>query len=230
VAVAPLTVNLFGAEKTEFYTQTVDNIAPTTIQKYALNAYVTTVAAGLATNFTVSSVATLKLVGGNDQDFGGFFFYKSLGKLNAAFPAGDAYKFTAVGGPLNGESDNLPILADAFPKLLYLTGNVLTAASNISPNAAFTLKFRTAGKGAAETYIGFLVFLNGQQVYSQYTTAGKTSLTFPQSAIDSLTPGVDYVAELESFNDQTVKTTGSFSGAKNNVGFVRDTQFPLRVK
>ena len=115
-------VTFFGAQKTAFYEQTKNNTAPSSPYSFSLFAYVTTTASSDANSFTVSAVDTANLTTTDGIHFGGANFYDSLAALNSAFPVGSTYKFTAVGGSLNGEYDNLHIVAVAFPPIPYLTG------------------------------------------------------------------------------------------------------------
>jgi hypothetical protein len=165
------------------------------------------------------------------QNFGGSNFYKTLKDLDKEFPVGDAYTFTAVGGTLSGESDSLPINADDFPAQIYLTGNGLTDAKKISPNADFTLNLGYAAEGAASTSVSLALFdADGNQVYVLEATAGSTSITIPQSELDSLTADTYYTAQISNFNTSDVGSTGAFSSAPDSDGWVASTLFKFRVK
>jgi hypothetical protein len=223
-------VTFWGAQKTVFYTQTKNNTPASKTKEYSLFAFASTSESGQATSFTVSTVGQLTLTSSDGQNFAGSNFYKTLKDLDKEFPVGDAYTFTAVGGTLNGESDSLPINADDFPAQIYLTGTGLTDAKKINPNADFTLNLGYA-EGAASTGVTISLFdSDGNDVYNLTVAAGSTSITIPQSELDSLAADTYYTAQITNFNDSDVGSTGAFSSAPDSEGWVTSTLFKFRVK
>ena len=224
-------VTFFGAQKTIFYKQTKENVAPTTPTEYSLFAFADTTNAGQTDSFTVSAVDTVSLTSSGGQNFAGSIFYTSKQALDAGFPVGDNYLFTAVGGSLGGESDQLPIMTAAYPPILYLPGTELAKVSHIRPNLKLTFTFASSGTGAAPTLVSFAILdSSGAVIYEQYAAVGTTSFTIPKSEIDALTPGTNYTGELSNFNTKDVGSSGSFSTAADSDGFVSSTLFRFRVK
>ncbi|MFY9988952.1 MAG: hypothetical protein WAK31_29630 [Chthoniobacterales bacterium] len=118
----------WGADKMVFYKQTENAQVPTEIKKYAVYGQAD-ITGATATSFTVSTVKSFTLKGIGEEFFG-IALYKTHTALTAAFPVGDAYKFTAHGGSLQGESDDLPINADAYNETSVTTGGSFSSAEN----------------------------------------------------------------------------------------------------
>jgi hypothetical protein len=158
-------VTFFGAIKGIFYRQTKDNIVPKKDGTYSLHAFATTTSAGQADSFTVSAVAKLKLLA-DGVNFSGEKFFKSEAAMNAAFPAGGSYLFTAVGGSLGGQSDSIPVFSNDYPAIAYLPGEMLREVSGIDSKADFILDLAFSSEGAASTNVNFAI----------YTTSGEQAL------------------------------------------------------
>ena len=229
--VATAQVTFYGAQKTTFYSQTADNTVPT-VDDYSEFGFVDTSDPAEADNFTLSDNDTVPLASspGNPTSFGGSNFYSTKGALDAAFTAGDTYIFAANGGNLDGQSGTLPIGADAYPAVLFLTGNGYSASMAVSPGSSDTLELGASGGEASATALSFDLYdPSGDDIYTQRLAAGTTSLTIPQSEIDSLTPGVLYNANLSNFNTGSVDATGDFTNAPNSDGFVSTSGFGFEV-
>lgn len=224
-------VTFFGAQKILFYQQTANDKAPKTPYGFSLYAYVTTAVTGDAASFTVSAVDTVNLTSTDGLHFAGSNFYDSLAALNAAFPVGSTYKFAAVGGTLNGDSDNLHIIADAFPPIPYLTGLEFTRLSKLKPDTAVTINLALSGSSAS-TGVNFAIFSSDGStlLYVLDAPAGTTSFKIPRKEINALTPGVAYQGQIDTFNLKDVKSTGSFSSAPDYDGFETATSFPFEVE
>jgi hypothetical protein len=226
-------VTYFQTQKNTAYTQTKNDTAPTVPVFFSLFCSVTTSAAGDANSFTVSAVDKDTLTTTDGTNFYGSIGYNTRQLLDAGFPVGDAYTFTAVGGTLNGESGHLPIQADAYPQIPYLTGTSFTQASEITPNTSITLHFARHGKFVHISQTALGIFSTGNSATTYYfatAAASATSFKIPASVVASLTPGVTYVGQVEVFNQKVVKSTGSFTSASNDDGFVTITTFPVKVK
>jgi hypothetical protein len=223
-------VTFFGAIKGIFYRQTKDNIVPKKDGTYSLHAFATTTSAGQADSFTVSGVAKLKLLA-DGVNFSGEKFFKSEAAMNAAFPAGGSYLFTAVGGSLGGQSDSIPVFSNDYPAIAYLPGEMLREVSGIDSKADFILDLAFSSEGAASTNVNFAIYTtSGELIYVIESGGGTTSFTIPQSEIDSLTPGVDYIGQIDNFHVTDVQTSGPFASAATSDGFDSITDFTLRVK
>jgi hypothetical protein len=227
----------FGAAKLALYKQTANNTAPGTAFSYAQYGYAAVTSPATTNRFTVTAVSTLRLKTTDEQNYFGLFSYATSTDLDAAFPVGDAYTFTARGGSLAGESDTLPINADNYPAIPYLIGNSFRQAKKINPNADFTLNVGYTSTGAASTEVKLIILPLGkgpksnQSLYQEFVLGGTTSsFVIPQTVIDSLETGVVYTAELINFNTSDIPSSGSFSSATNFDGWESATVFPLEVQ
>jgi hypothetical protein len=225
-------VTYFETQKQTIYNQTKNDTAPTKPVDFSLWCDVYTSAAGDANSFTVSTVDNVTCTTTDGTYFHGSKNYNTSQLLDAGFPVGDAYTFTAVGGTLNGQSDNMPILADAYPQIPYLTGTSFTQAAEIKPNTSLTIHFGKHGKAVhiSETAVGIWSTDYSTQYYWKSASASATSFKIPASVVNSLTPGVTYVGHVEIYNLKDEKTTGSFASASDGDGFVTITTFPVKVK
>ena len=226
-------VTYFQTQKQTIYNQTKNNTVPAQPLVFNLFCSVSTSAAGDANSFTVSTVdnVTLTPITGGTVFFGTIGFNTSQ-LLDAGFPVGDAYTFTAVGGTLNGQSGHLPIQADAYPQIPYLTGTSFTQAAAIKPNTSLTIHFGRHGKLVHISQVALGIFSTDYSTTYMFTTASASATSFkiPASVVNSLTPGVTYAGQVEVFNQKNVKSTGSFTSASNDDGFVTITTFPVKVK
>jgi hypothetical protein len=231
------TVSEFGAAKLAFYWQTTDNTAPSTTFSYAQYGYAAVTPPATANHFTVTAVKTLKLTTTDQQNFFGLLAYATSTNLDAAFPVGDAYTFTARGGSFAGESGTLPINADNYPAIPYLIDNSFREAKQINPNADFTLNLGYTTTGAPSTEIKLVILPLGQgtrstqSLYQEYVVGGTTpSFVIPQAIIDSLETGVVYTAELINFNTSDIPSSGSWPLAATFDGWESATFFHLEVQ
>ena len=226
-------VSFFGAQKTAFYTQTAENTAPGTVTNYSVFAFVDTQNAGDAAAFTASDHASITLTSsaGDPTSFGGSAFYNTKADLDAAFTAGDNYSFQAQGGALDGQSDAVPIGADAYAPVLYLTGSSFSNSLLVNPNGNYIFTIASTGGQAAATALSFGLYdpTTGAQVYAASFAAGTTSITVPQATLASLKPGEVYTASLDNFNTGGPAASGDFAGAATSDGFVSGTNFGFAV-
>lgn len=231
VIVAPVAgvaqVYEFGAQKGVFYEQTKNDTEPTTAAKSTLYAFFNA-ALGEVNYVTVSTVDTYRLTHGGEYNNTTVSF-TDLTALDKKFPVGDAYTFKAKGGKLNGESGSLPIQADAFPAVLYLTGQELTQLKDITPDSTVTINFAYGASGAASTDLYFTIYDGSKVVYRQEIAVGATSFYIASSDISQLKSGFLYKAELANYNTSSVTSTGSFTAAESVVGWVTTTAFGFRV-
>lgn len=217
----------FGAQKGVFYEQTKNDTEPTTAAKCTLYAFFN--AALLEVNYvTVSTVDTYRLTHGGEYNNTTVSF-TDLTALDRKFPVGDAYTFKAKGGKLNGESGSLPIQADAFPAVLYLTGQEVTQLKDITPDSTVTIKFAYGASGAASTELYFTIYDGSKVVYRQEIAVGATSFYIPSSDMSQLKSGFLYKAELANYNSSPVTSTGSFTAADSIVGWITTTAFGFRI-
>ena len=225
-------VTYFEAQKQTIYNQTKNDTVPTQPVFFSLYCDVTTSAAGDANSFTVSTVDSLALTTTDGTYYSGSIGFNTKQLLDAGFPVGDAYTFAAVGGTLSGESDNLPILANAYPQIPYLTGTSFTQASEIKPNTSLTIHFAKHGKAVHISYAALGIWSTDYSTQYLWKTASASATSFkiPVSVLNLLTPGVSYVGQVEVFNLKHEKTTGSFGTAGNGDGFVTITTFPVKVQ
>jgi len=170
-------------------------------------------------------------------NFFGLLSYATSTDLDAAFPVGDAYTFTARGGSFAGESGTLPINADNYPAIPYLAGDTLRRAKKINPNADFTLNLGYTSTGAPSTEIKLAILPLGQHskssqsLYQEYVVGGTTpSFVIPQTVIDSLETGVVYTAELINFNTSDITSSGSWTLAGTFDGWESVTVFHFEVQ
>lgn len=231
VIVAPVAgvaqVYEFGAEKDAIYEQTKNNTEPTTPDKCSLYAFFNA-ALGEVNYVTVSTVDTYRLTHGGEYNNTTVSF-TDLTALDKKFPVGDAYTFKAKGGTLNGESGSLPIQANAFPAVLYLTGQEFTQLKDITPDSTVTINFAYGASGAASTGLWFTIYDGSKVVYRQEIAVGATSFYIPSSDMSELKSGFLYKAELANYNTSSVTSTGSFTAAESVVGWVTTTTFGFRV-
>jgi hypothetical protein len=225
-------VYYWGADKMVFYKQTENAQVPTEIKKYAVFGEAD-ITGATATSFTVSTVKSFTLKGIGEEFFG-IALYKTHTALNAAFPVGDAYKFTAHGGSLQGESNDLPINADAYPQIAYLIDGGLKAARNASSTSDLTLTWKFNGIGPASTNVSFAIgskpfVIPTQGYWSDFVGAGHTTVTIPYTVLANMLPNIDYYGMIVNYNESSVTTGGSFSSAENFDGFQSITYFVLRV-
>ena len=231
------TVSEFGAAKLAFYRQTANNTAPSTAFGYAQYGYAAVVPPATVNHFTVTAVSTFYLATTDQQNFFGLHSYMTSTDLDAAFPVGDAYTFTARGGSLAGQSATLPINADNYPAMPYLIGNSFRQAKNINPNADFTLNVGYTSTGAPSTEIKLVILPLGQgskstqSLYQEYVVGGTTpSFIIPQTVIASLETGVVYTAQLINFNTSDIPSSGSWPLAATFDGWESVTIFHLEVQ
>jgi hypothetical protein len=222
-------VTEFGAQKSAFYEQTVNDKEPTKADKFSLYAFLT-VGPDQVDQVLVSTVASYRLT-----HRGGLFKknieFDSLIALDKKFPVGDAYTFKAKGGELNGESGALPIQANAFPAVAYLTGNELTELKDLSLGSNVTVNFAVGTSGAASTGFSLAIYDKDALIYSQNASADATSITIPAYVLSSvMKAGVLYQGQLANYNTSEVTATGSFTGATNSDGWVTTTTFGIKVK
>lgn len=225
-------VTYFQTQKQTIYNQTKNDTVPAQPVFFTLFCSVSTSAAGDANSFTVSTVDKDTLTTTDGTTFFGTIGFNTSQLLDAGFPVGDAYTFTAVGGTLNGESGHLPIQADAYPQIPYLTGTSFTQAAEIKPNTSLTIHFARHGKLVHISQVALGIFSTDYSTTYLFTTASASATSFkiPASVVNSLTPGVTYAGQVEVFNQKAVKSTGSFTSASNDDGFVTITTFPVKVK
>lgn len=230
-------VSEFGAAKLAFYRQIADNTAPSTPLSYGQYGYAAVIPPSTANHFTVTAVSTFYLTTTDQQNFFGLFSYATSTDLDAAFPVGDAYTFTARGGSLKGESATLPINADNYPAIPYLIGNSFRQAKNINPNADFTLNLGYTSTGAPSTEIKLVILPLGQgrtstqSLYQEYVVGGTTSsFVIPQAVLASLQTGVVYRAQLINFNTSDIASSGSWPLATTFDGWESVTIFNLEVQ
>lgn len=229
-------VTFWGVQKTQFYTQTANDTAPTTPNSYSVFAFVNTTLNNDATSFSVSDTNTgasitppLMNSVGSPTGFAGSNFYSTKSAMDSDFAPGDNYTFTAIGGNLDGQTDSLPIGSDAYPLVPYLTGTGFNDALALNPNADYTFNIGYAGTGT-DTGTGFTLFdPSGNNIYEVGGVSEQSSFTLTSSFLQSLTPGATYTAELTDFNTADETTTGDFSGAQNSDGFCQSTTFNLMV-
>jgi hypothetical protein len=222
-------VPFFGAQKTNFYEQKVNDKVPTKAYSHSLDAFVTVDKSRDAKKFTLSAVKTVTFKR-SGKNFGKSIFFKTLTDLNKEFPVGDAYTFTVVGGSLNGEFGALPIEADAFPQVPYLLGAELTELQNLSADSTVTLNIGYGDAGATSTAVTFAIFDTTGQIYLLNGSAGTTSFVIPSSEISQLATGVKYTGQLTTFNTSEVTSTGSFTTAANSDGWCSSTNFTIEVQ
>jgi hypothetical protein len=230
-------VSEFGAAKLAFYRQTADNLAPSAAFSYVQYGFAAVTPPATTNRFTVTAVKTLRLTTTDQQDFVGLLSYATSTDLDAAFPVGDAYTFTARGGSLAGQSDTLPINADNYPAIPYLVGNGFRRAQKINPNSDFTLNLGYTSTGAPSTEIKLVILPLGQRtrstqaLYQEFVLGGTTpSFVIPQAVIDSLETGAVYTAQLVNFNTSNIPSSGSFARAGNFDGWESVTFFHIKVQ
>lgn len=225
-------VTYFSAQKQVFYQQTKNDTAPSLPVDFGLAGSVDTTATGDADSFTVSAVDTVTATTSDGTYFFGSNNYNSLRALNAAFPVGSTYTFTAVGGTLNGESDHMHIPPDDFPQIPYLTGEDFTKVSEIAPNTSFTIHFARHGTVVPVSQAAVAIYSAdySTQYYFKSAAASTISFKIPASVLAKLTPGVSCIGQIFLFNLKDVKTTGSFASASDGDGFVTITKFTVKVQ
>jgi hypothetical protein len=235
VDAATAQVTFFGVQKTAFYDQTANNTAPGSPANYSVFGFVNVTSASDATSFGLGDSGTGAFVilpssPGNPTTFANSAFYGTAAELNGNFAPGDNYTFTASGGNLDGESGAIPVPADAYPGIEYLTGTGYSNSMAVSPNGSDTIALGSSGGTAASTALNFSLYDPANvQVYSANYDAGTTSITIPQSTIDSLKPDEVYTATLDNFNTSNVASSGSFTDAPDSDGFVSATNFDFEV-
>lgn len=226
-------VTFFGVQKTQFYTQTADNTAPTTPDSFSVFAFANTSSATDADSFTVHAAGTdtLSLVNstGSPTSFAGSAFYASKSDMDTGFPSGNTYTFTANGGTLDGESDSLPIGSDDYPPLAYVTGTGISDALGLNPDFGYTFDFGYTGTGTS-TATSFAIFdPSGNFIYDAGGVSLQGTYFLDASFLQTLTPGLSYTAQITDFNTSGSLTTGDFINASNSDGFTQSTLFTLGV-
>jgi hypothetical protein len=235
-------VTFFGAQKTQFYSQTTDDTAPATPGSFSEYGFADTTSSGDANSFTLSDTSnstnpdsTIILTSTTDAptSFVGNKFFNTKADLDAAFTEGDDYTFTAQGGNLDGESEILPIPDDSYPAIVYLTGTNLTDATHVSPNADFTFDIGYSGDNSGATGLNFSLEDSAGNGVPGFAAnglpVGTTSYTLSQSQIDSLVPGEIYTASFSNFETLTETPSGNFGDAFYSDAFINTSSFDFEV-
>jgi len=220
-------VTFYGAQKTAFYTEGSDDDASFT--NTSLFAFVDTDSSSDAASFTVTTdtgnASPLTLTAGSGSQYSGSNFYSSISDLNAAYPAGSNYVFTAVGGNLAGDTDSLPVAADAYAPTLVLTGTTYDSLQNLDATAGVNINYAPLGGGAntGSTDVSLTIVDSSNDVV--YSTDGGTGDFFIPGG--TLKSGSVYSAQLANFNTLNIATAGDFAGVNNSDGFVTSTLFSI---
>jgi hypothetical protein len=149
--------------------------------------------------------------------------------MDAAFPSGGAFTFTANGGSLGGESDSLPVRPDNYGREMYLTGTGINDAMNLNSSSGHTFDIGYTGTGLSTSTCFAILNSSNQFIYDVSGTAAQSSYALSSAFLETLAPGEQYRGELVDFNDVGVLTHGSFSGAPNSDVFAQSTTFCIEV-
>jgi hypothetical protein len=231
----------YGAQKTQFYSQTTDDTAPATPGSFSEYGFADTTSSGDANSLTLSDASnstnpasTIALTSTTDAptSFVGNEFFNTKADLDAAFTGGDDYTFTTKGGTFDGESETLPIPDDFYPGIVYLTGTNLTDATHVSPNADFTFDIGYSGDNSGSTGLNFSFEDSSGNGVAGFAAnglpAGTASYTLSQSQIDSLVPGEIYTASFSNFEALTENPSGDFDAYYSDA-FVSTSSFDFEV-
>jgi hypothetical protein len=232
-AFAPAQVTGYDFFRSQFFTQTANNIAPVTPDTYQINArvfsstyYDPSLGDFAQTNGSGGVLNDLGPYNGSYSYSGGYEVnyidnaFTSQSSEETSFPQG-FYQYTLSDGSTATVSVPSTAFADAVP---YFTGNTFNSLQNANVANSLNVSWNTISNSTdqnAQLAVFFDVFdfTTGSFVYSNFSDG---SYTGDSIAAGTLTAGDSYQASLffsSRYYNMDPNATGAFTGVGNLVGF-----------